>query len=367
MSSLIPSNLFPLSAPLQSYAYNLPVENQCPNIRSFLPFTATNADVEHQEYPVSFESSVKDLVEGKNLYIKRATSGMSGAPILFDAVTDEALAIFKEDGRWLTASNHGDELAYRLDHDSYAKVPRAFRITSLAENATQGKRFLSGAFVEWVPNRTESSILQLPSANLEDRQAVAILDMRLGNCDRHNVNLLINENGEITPIDHDNAFSKFDRPSLSLATSCYALTPLTDKASEYIRNLDINRDVAIMREYEMPESEIQNLVIRTTFLKIAADMGAEITVSEIEQIIEFINLPSGRIDTFFENWIAHHPLVNILNTVSEPFDEDELKETFKMSFNYYHSLTRDPIQTLSLTNSKVLLKMFMKAISHLVC
>ena len=74
-------------------------------------------------------------------------------------------------------------------------------------------------------------------------------------------------NGKIYPIDHDRILSQYQQPIRRIAA--YGEHPLTETAKNYSQSIDINKDIAILREHQIDEAEIANVVIRTTFLKLA--------------------------------------------------------------------------------------------------
>jgi|GEM_PF-6917528 len=280
-----------------------------------------------------FEEEVSQLFEKTNLEVKPATTGVHKTPILYDSDSGAPIAVFKPNGGWMTSVNWGDVLAYRLDHGSFANVPLAFRFANLSERAPQREYYLSGSFIEWVPDTREMSGTEQMHLINEDRQAISILDMRLGNYDRNVGNILIDKEGKLIPIDHDYTFSSYKR----YPGSCYGDQTLSQKCHDYILKLDLNHDIAILREFNVSENEIENFVIRTIFLKLAAEANRTlpIKIGHIEEIIESIKLPTGKVGTFFDSWVYQNPLRKILSGCSKPYNELELKQAFQESFNSY--------------------------------
>lgn len=281
----------------------------------------------------SFEESVRELIGGANLRIETSEIGHNAIPILYNDDTNEIIAVFKEYTSMWTTPNWGDLAAYRLDHDSFANVPLAFRLTSLPKNAPQ--RFLSGVFVKWIPSSRMVSSTERVCLVSEQSEAISILDMRLGNKDRHCGNILVGTDGKLIPIDHDATFSLY-KPYPGASSRNF---PLSERAIKYISKLDINQDIKILRECGVQENEVPNYVIRTIFLKIAADVSRHtpITLGAIEDTIESTKLPSGSLGVFFDQWIYANPLRSILNQHNEPYCEGNLKQDFKEIFNSYLS------------------------------
>jgi hypothetical protein len=302
--------------------------NQCPAY-----FESRQKITQLPSTEFGFEGEVSQLFEKTNLDIKPASTGVHKTPILYDSDSGKAIAVFKPNGGWMTSVNWGDVLAYRLDHDSFANVPLAFRFAKLSERAPQREYFLSGSFIKWVPNAREMTATEQMQLINEDRQVISILDMRLGNYDRNVGNVLVDKEGKLVPIDHDYTFTSYKR----YAGACYGNQPLSQKCQDYILNLDLNRDIAILREFDVPENEIENFVIRTIFLKLAAEANRKspIKIGHIEEIIESIKLPSGRGGAFFDSWVYRNPLRKILTGCSKPYNELELKQAFQEFFNSY--------------------------------
>ena len=281
--------------------------------------------------PITFdaEGPAADMVRGKTVRIEAAVRGINGAPILYNEATNKPIAIFKGHNDW-TTTNHGDILAYSLDHDSYAKVPAAFNVTSLPSAFPEKGKFLGGTFVAWVPNSREITNGELLGGDIEQRQAIAILDIRLGNQDRSIFNIIVDEEGNLIPIDHDNILTSYSRYSTQKLRACYSLETFTPRAKHYIENLDIQKDVAIARKLKVSENEIANLVIRTAFLKLAVE--ADIAVGRLEDLIERIYLPTGVVGEFCENWLFSHNLRKILSKIPEPYHGENLKNALRVSF-----------------------------------
>lgn len=298
------------------------------------PFNQGNNLRKRKVEPITFDTygPATEMIKDKILRIETASVGVHSTPILYDNTTNKPIAAFKGVNGSFISANYGDILAYRLDHGSYAKVPEAFKVTALPKSFPERKKLLGGTFVTWVPNSRHATVTELLTGNIEQRQAISILDMRLGNCDRNSGNVLVDEEGNLVPIDHDYTFTKYYRFELHKIIACYSLESFTPQAKQYISDLDIQKDVAIARELEISENEIANFVIRTVFLKLAAD--ADIAVGRLEALIEAMVLPSGRIAEFFENWISHHDLRKILKEFSEPYDEAKLKEAFLPMFEW---------------------------------
>jgi hypothetical protein len=281
--------------------------------------------VEFTNKQYKFDEAGSKLLAGRRVRVEVSAIGVNGAPILYDEETKKPIAIFKPNDSAGSVVKYADLIAFKLD-DGFAKVPRAFKLEALDEKAPRREQFLSGNFVEWIPNHENATMQERLHINNEERQAISILDMRLGNCDRTAYNLLIDKKGHLIPIDHDHTFTYFERRNL-----CVEDAPLFQAGRDYITHLDINRDVATLREFEVPENAIANFVIRTVFLKLGAE-ESEISIGVMEQIIESLRLPAGGITSFINDWIYHYSLREILAKQAEPYDETALKNAFRESF-----------------------------------
>ncbi len=308
-----------------------------------------------------FEESVAELLRNRNLEIKKAGHGVNEAPILYDASTDTPIAIFKSNNGARTTAKWGDVIAYRLDHGSFAKVPYAFRLTHLPESFSKRECFLSGSFVKWISEPTELTETEFAHLEAKERQAIYILDFRLGNNDRHFQNILRDKKGRLIPIDHDMLFL----PYMYIPACKDEL--LCEECRDYILNLDLNKDIEILKEYEVPEIDIENFVIRTILLKLAAE-EPDITIGELAHIMQLTRLLSaskmGKFAAYFLStnlwetfsmWYWGHPLNKIFAGCSIPYNEIELKAAFSESFENYYAQVKGIIITTEM--SRAIIKM----------
>lgn len=327
--SMCPYDMFPID---ERWVCSSSFDSSVPKLRKV---------VEIPPGEFAFEDSVRELIGNANLRIESAKTGVNSVPILLNGDTNERIAVFKEYSSFWTTVNWGDLLAYKLDHNSFANVPVAFRLTSLSENVPQ--KFLSGVFVKWISNAREMTATEQIYLSSEQRQAIAILDMRLGNNDRNVGNVLVGADESLFPIDHDKTFSSY-KP---YPGACFRDQPISENGINYILALDVNQDVAILREFGVEENEISNYVIRTIFLKLAAEEScqSDITLGQVEDTIEYITLPSGKVGVFIDSWLYQHPLKKILNQYHEPYDENLLKEAFRENFNYYLRTVQNKISS----------------------
>lgn len=284
------------------------------------------------ETVLEFQDSVMDTLIKGGFYFKKSHIGDSGVPILYSS-TAEPIGVMKTSGSRFSTWDVGDLVTYKCDHGSFAGVPPAFPIEFSEKNSTTSHK---GTLVKWIPHTHSIIPDTLLSADIQQRQAIAILDMRLGNTDRNIGNFVEDDRvKKLYPVDHDRMLSNYKRSII--AYTVYADAPFTEAACKYIRNLNVNDDAEILRLHDVDEIEIRNMVIRTTFLKLAVDLQEEqgFFVRDVETTMEKMKLPSGKVGDFFNKYIYEHPLHKILNRFSAPYDHEALKEAFKSQFLSY--------------------------------
>jgi len=198
--------------------------------------------------------------------------------------------------------------AFLLDHKSFSGVP----LTTLAESrhpaynysgSTIGSHHLEygsssrkghlakkvGSFQEFVPTECSMDDLSPSKISIDEVQKIAILDIRIMNADRNSANLLCRRNPEypdtfeLIPIDHGYCLR-------SVADVCWfdwcwldwpqLKEPLTAKSLKYIRGLDIEADVRMLRERLHISSEALDY-FRASSKLLQAGAQAGLTLYEI--------------------------------------------------------------------------------------
>jgi len=113
---------------------------------------------------------------------------------------------------------------------------------------------------------------------LNTMQAIALLDIRLFNTDRHGGNLLVSKrkgtNGKkpLIPIDHGLCLPDFHHLGELNIEWLYwrqAELPLGDEARKHVSSLDVDRDTKILRSLGLREQSILTMQLMTRFLKFA--------------------------------------------------------------------------------------------------
>ena len=150
--------------------------------------------------------------------------------------------------------------AYLLDYGGFAGVPQTVQFED-----GSAQRFAVHDKQSWdvLPGRFDS----------ESVRAVALLDLRLLNCDRHGGNLLVHKE-TLIPIDHT-----YILPS-SLAELDYewmffpqSKTPFTTEELSYIRSLDYEQDSAILSSLGIEPECIEFQSAATITVQAAAELG----------------------------------------------------------------------------------------------
>jgi hypothetical protein len=273
-----------------------------------------------------FETQLSSPLSDPNTSFRTANSGINNAQVIYDGKTNEPVGILKSQnsfiGQFCYTVTLGDVIAYKLDHQGFAGVLPA------AEMETKSGK---GVIVKWIPDSKCNSFAESKNVDIQQRQAIAIFDLRVGNEDRNWCNIQIDKNGKLHPIDHDRVFYQYRRHDVC---SPYSSKPLSKHSIRYINSLDINKDIKILRDFGIEENEIKNLVIRTTFLKLAAraPKSKKITLYDIEVLIEGGKLPSNTVLQYFHSWFYVHPWHKLINELEEPYSEEVLLNTFENEF-----------------------------------
>lgn len=136
--------------------------------------------IENDPFLMEFQEQVLEVLNSDKSSYKTADYGLHSSPILYDADTDEPIGIIKgQKGQWSVNCEIGDLLAYKLDHDRFTGVPPAFAIRGADPE---------GVVVKWITGTQHIRTQELFNENVEQLQAITILDLRLGNDDRHRGN-----------------------------------------------------------------------------------------------------------------------------------------------------------------------------------
>lgn len=181
-----------------------------------------------------------------------------------------------------------ERVAYLLDQEGFANVPktdiariakRHFRYYEEGHYTGSFQRFIPGCKHAWDHYQILPSFLSSARGHLipeHEIHKIAILDIRLLNCDRHLQNFLVDDKWNTHPIDHgytlpSNASSlRFNWMNFSQSKTAF-----TDEECEYIQSLDVNRDLALIKK-KIPSISAEALFrfkIASLLLKKAAERG----------------------------------------------------------------------------------------------
>jgi len=163
------------------------------------------------------------------------------------------------------------EVAAYLVDQGFAGVPETFYVSGIQHPAFNNIK--SGSLQRYIPDTEDSSEFSSSRYSISDVQKIGILDIRLYNMDRNSENLLIQnpKNPKLIPIDHTYVLP----PALSFLWFEWlhwkqAKQPFSPELLEYIKNIDIEKDAAILRSLGIDEAPIRTMMISTSLLKIAA-------------------------------------------------------------------------------------------------
>lgn len=217
----------------------------------------------------------------------------------------------------------GDLLTYQFDYNHFAAVPPTVKMDNI-----DGKKEV--ILQRWVKNAMPAYIFG--DAFEKDYQQfihiIRMLDIRIGNDDRHDNNILVLEkdNHKVAlPIDHDHAGQSYRSLPDTDYEKNYFKTPFSPLVKEYVFNLDIEKDAAIMKGLDYEQESILKMKVRTTLLKMALEK--DLLVKEIDVL--FLS---------FQNYFF-----SLCSTVKEP-SEEEIRSTVENKFNEALAITTDPIK-----------------------
>jgi len=165
--------------------------------------------------------------------------------------------------------------AYLLDR-GFAGVPETYLISDIQHPAFKRTPHpKSGSLQRFIDNTENHEMINSGYFSVDAVHKIGILDVRLFNMDRNSENFLVqcqeNNNLKLIPIDH----SYILPPSLSFVWFEWlhwkqAKQPFKKEHLDYIEALDIQQDVALLKQLGFENESIRTMMISTTFMKIAA-------------------------------------------------------------------------------------------------
>ncbi|EER88404.1 phosphatidylinositol 4-kinase gamma 4 [Sorghum bicolor] len=289
------------------------------------------------------------------VYFMRDAAGQKNVAV-FKPIDEEPMA--KNNPRGLPLSTDGEGMkrgtivgegafrevaAYILDHpvsDSksghsvgFSGVPP----TTLVRTLHRGKSFKIGSLQMFMENNGSTEDMGPRPFPVKEVHKIAVLDIRLANADRHAGNILVCKEGELgnyklIPIDHGYCLpEKFEDCTFEWLYWPQAREPFNDETIEYIKSLDAEEDIKLLKfhGWELPPRCARVLRISTMLLKKGAARG--LTPHDIGRILcrETVNRGSEIEDIIQEAEDAVLPGSSenmFVETVSEIIDHHLDKE-----------------------------------------
>lgn len=203
--------------------------------------------------------------------------------------------------------------------------------TTLVRTLHRGKSFKIGSLQMFMENNGSAEDMGPRPFPVKEVHKIAVLDIRLANADRHAGNILVCKEGEggnykLIPIDHGYCLpEKFEDCTFEWLYWPQAREPFNDETIEYIKSLDAEEDIKLLKfhGWELPPRCARVLRISTMLLKKGAARG--LTPHDIGRILcrETVNRDSEIEDIIQEAEDAVLPGSSenmFLETVSEIID-----------------------------------------------
>lgn len=218
-----------------------------------------------------------------------------------------------------------------VDHESgrsggFSGVPP----TAIVRSLHRGKSFKVGSLQMFMENDGSCEDMGPRAFPVKEVHKIAVLDIRLANADRHAGNILVSkEEGaayKLIPIDHGYCLpEKFEDCTFEWLYWPQSREPFNNETTEYIRSLDAEEDIKLLKfhGWELSSSCARVLRISTMLLKKGAARG--LTPYDIGRILcrETVNRDSEIEDIIQEAEDAVLPGTSenlFLETVSEIID-----------------------------------------------
>ncbi|WVZ80262.1 hypothetical protein U9M48_027754 [Paspalum notatum var. saurae] len=289
-----------------------------------------------------------------------SAEGSGGVYFMRDATGQKNVAVFKpideepmaeNNPRGLPLSTDGEGMkrgtvvgegafrevaAYILDHPvgdrksgrsvGFSGVPP----TTLVRSLHRGKSFKIGSLQMFMDNNGSTEDMGPRAFPVKEVHKIAVLDIRLANADRHAGNILVCKEGcgnyKLIPIDHGYCLpEKFEDCTFEWLYWPQAREPFNDETIEYIKSLDAEKDIKLLKfhGWELSPQCARVLRISTMLLKKGASRG--LTPYDIGRILcrETVNRDSEIEEIIHEAEDAVLPGSSenmVLETVSEIID-----------------------------------------------
>ncbi|XP_058225615.1 phosphatidylinositol 4-kinase gamma 4 [Rhododendron vialii] len=295
----------------------LEVPRKPPNRDFFLEPVIVNSKI---EMPLVLEDLVKSTYQGlaRGNYPIRSAEGTGGAYFMMDASGKRYVSVFKpideepmavNNPRDLPLSVNGEGLkkgtkvgqgalrevaAYIIDHPKkghrlifgeergFAGVPPTMLVKCLhgGFNHPDGLTVKIGSLQMFVENYGSCEDMGPGAFPVKEVHKISVLDIRMANADRHAGNILVSkgEDGRtvLIPIDHGYCLPEsFEDCTFDWLYWPQARKPYTAETIEYIKSLDAEEDIALLKFYGwvLPLECARTLRISTMLLKKGAERG----------------------------------------------------------------------------------------------
>lgn len=283
------------------------------------------------EFPFVIHDLVKSTLEGleNGNFPVMSNEGTGGAYFMQSALGNEYVAVFKpideepmaiNNPRGLPLSSNGEGLkkgtrvgegalrevaAYILDHPlngrrslmgddvGFSGVPPTVMVKCLNEgfnNSNDYQEYKIGSLQMFVKNSGSCEDMGPHSFPTQEVHKIAVLDIRMANADRHAGNILVckDDSGHIVliPIDHGYCLPEtFEDCTFEWLYWPQARQPFTKKTLEYIKSLDAEQDIALLKFYgwKLSLECSRTLCISTMLLQKGAEKG--LTAYDIGNIL----------------------------------------------------------------------------------
>ncbi|KAG5538222.1 hypothetical protein RHGRI_018973 [Rhododendron griersonianum] len=295
----------------------LEVPRKPPNRDFFLEPVIVNSKI---EMPSVLEDLVKSTYQGlaRGNYPIRSAEGTGGAYFMMDASGKKYVSVFKpideepmavNNPRDLPLSVNGEGLkkgtkvgqgalrevaAYIIDHPKkghrlisgeergFAGVPPTMLVKCLhgGFNHPDGLTVKIGSLQMFVENYGSCEDMGPGAFPVKEVHKISVLDIRMANADRHAGNILVSkgEDGRtvLIPIDHGYCLPEsFEDCTFDWLYWPQACEPYTAETIEFIKSLDAEEDIALLKFYGwvLPLECARTLRISTMLLKKGAERG----------------------------------------------------------------------------------------------
>ncbi|CAI9763847.1 unnamed protein product [Fraxinus pennsylvanica] len=297
--------------------HNLYMPRKSPGIDILLEPVIVNPKIQLAREIRDWIDSTRDGLYSRN-YPIRSLEGTGGTYFMLDASGNKYLSMFKpideepmavnnprglplsEDGEGLKKGTRVGEGAireyavYLLDHPKsgrrsfsgelrgFAGVPPTVLVSCLHKGFNHPKGVIAkiGSLQMFMENNGSCEDMGPGAFPVEEVHKIAVLDMRVANADRHAGNILvtIGQDGQtvLIPIDHGYCLpDSFEDCTFDWLYWPQACQPFSTNTLEYIKSLDAEEDIALLKFYgwDLPLECARILRVSTMLLKKGAEKG----------------------------------------------------------------------------------------------